>query len=336
MAVLRKRIDYAIERQRVREAEADKETAARRVRLIREHPELQDAAAGPPDEKSKWTWGKHTDPYTGEMAEGWTPDDMIPAGHPSIFCADTPEERLPCRYLEIAMIHDLTDSDLQRARPKLLEGLDLPEEIAGQNAWSMHSISGLYCPGALGTSEGRRHEIDRALADVKADLAIEQGEQAGGSGASSAQARKAVPADPPTAGEQIESPKRLAASERRSSVDVINTDQGQKPRREKLGRRQRRSLSPEDEAKVLEKCRRRCCVCFVLDGDASEKKGQLAHLDQNRSNNTMDNFVYLCFHHHDTYDSKTSQSKNLTEGEVRLYQAKLHQAVEQGEVPRRP
>jgi hypothetical protein len=97
----------------------------------------------------------------------------------------------------------------------------------------------------------------------------------------------------------------------------------------------RRSLTRDDEAKVLVKCRRRCCVCFGLDGDASEKKGQLAHLDQNRSNNTMDNFVYLCFHHHDTYDSKTSQSKNLTEHEVRSYQAKLHQAVEQGEVPRR-
>jgi hypothetical protein len=96
------------------------------------------------------------------------------------------------------------------------------------------------------------------------------------------------------------------------------------------------SLSPDDEAKVFEKCRRRCCVCFVLDGDASEKKGQLAHLDQNRSNNAINNFVFLCLPHHDTYDSKTSQAKNLTEREVRLYQAKLYQAVERGEVPSSP
>lgn len=95
----------------------------------------------------------------------------------------------------------------------------------------------------------------------------------------------------------------------------------------------RRSLSPDDEAKVLEKCRRRCCVCFVLDNDALKKKGQLAHLDHDRSNNAIDNFVYLCLFHHDTYDSKTSQTKNLTEREVRLYQKRLHEAVAQGEVP---
>jgi hypothetical protein len=158
--------------------------------------------------------------------------------------------------------------------------------------------------------------------------------QAGGSGSLPAQGRKVVQAAPPTTGERMESSK-LPASRRRSGVDAINTDQGQKRRREKPGRRQRRSLPPEDEAKVLERCRRRCCVCFVLDRDASEKKGQLAHLDKDRSNNTIDNFVYLCFHHHDTYDSTTSQSKNLTEHEARLHQAKLHQAVEQGEVPRR-
>jgi len=76
-------------------------------------------------------------------------------------------------------------------------------------------------------------------------------------------------------------------------------------------------------------------VATAFSGDASEQKGQLAHLDKDRSNNTIDNFVYLCIPHHDTYDSTTSQSKNLTEHEVRLHQAKLHQAVEQGEVPRR-
>jgi hypothetical protein len=71
----------------------------------------------------------------------------------------------------------------------------------------------------------------------------------------------------------------------------------------------------------------------MLNHDDSEKKGHLAHLDHDRSNNAVSNSVWLCLIHHDTYDSKTSQAKNLTEKEVRLYQAKLHQAVERGEVP---
>lgn len=53
-----------------------------------------------------------------------------------------------------------------------LDGFDLPEEIVGENARFKHSSEGRYCPGVLlGTSEERRREIDRALADVKADLA---------------------------------------------------------------------------------------------------------------------------------------------------------------------
>ncbi len=70
------------------------------------------------------------------------------------------------------MIHDWTDDCFQskRARSKLLEGFDRPKEIAGDNESFIHSIKGSYRPGVLGTSEERRHEIDRALADVKADL----------------------------------------------------------------------------------------------------------------------------------------------------------------------
>jgi hypothetical protein len=95
----------------------------------------------------------------------------------------------------------------------------------------------------------------------------------------------------------------------------------------------RRSLSPDDEAKVLEKCRRRCCVCFVLENNDSQRDGQLSHLDHDNSNGDPDNFVFLCLRHHNIYDSKMSQAKNMTEREVRLYQAKLHQAVEHGDVP---
>ncbi|MFB3890538.1 MAG: hypothetical protein ACE15C_00800 [Phycisphaerae bacterium] len=89
----------------------------------------------------------------------------------------------------------------------------------------------------------------------------------------------------------------------------------------------RRSLSREDEVALWAKCRRRCCLCFVLDRDDSEKKGQFAHIDHDHSNNSKNNFVWLCLHHHDSYDSRTSQTKNYTQREVRSYQAKLYNAM---------
>jgi len=83
---------------------------------------------------------------------------------------------------------------------------------------------------------------------------------------------------------------------------------------------------------VLDQCRRRCCVCFSLNGDGDVKSGQIAHLDRDPSNNSLGNLVFLCFAHHDQYDSKTSQAKNLTAGEVCLYRAKLHEAVQAGRI----
>jgi hypothetical protein len=80
--------------------------------------------------------------FVDKRPNGQAFGDLIPVGCPGIFDADTPEERLPCRYLKIAMVHDWTDDHFQRARPKLLEGFELPEEIAGQNASYMLSIGG--------------------------------------------------------------------------------------------------------------------------------------------------------------------------------------------------
>ena len=57
------------------------------------------------------------------------------------------------------------------------------------------------------------------------------------------------------------------------------------------------------------------------------KKGQIAHLDGNWANNAEDNLAFLCFDHHDEYDSKTSQSKGLTEQEVKAYRKQLYQEV---------
>lgn len=57
------------------------------------------------------------------------------------------------------------------------------------------------------------------------------------------------------------------------------------------------------------------------------KSGQIAHLDGDSSNNTSDNLAFLCLVHHDQYDSKTNQSKNLTITEVKTYRAGLYNYV---------
>jgi hypothetical protein len=51
------------------------------------------------------------------------------------------------------------------------------------------------------------------------------------------------------------------------------------------------------------------------------------HLDHNNSNNAEDNLAFLCFVHHDEYDSRTSQSKGLTVGEVRQFRSELQEAI---------
>lgn len=79
------------------------------------------------------------------------------------------------------------------------------------------------------------------------------------------------------------------------------------------------------QADVLVQCRRRCCICFGLKRDDEIKKGQIAHLDGNRNNNNPDNLAFLCFEHHDEFDSKTSQSKGLTRLEVGQYRSELLQ-----------
>ncbi|NQU76069.1 MAG: hypothetical protein HQ546_07145 [Planctomycetes bacterium] len=81
------------------------------------------------------------------------------------------------------------------------------------------------------------------------------------------------------------------------------------------------------EKEVLTKSRRRCCICFGLNADDSVRQGQLAHLDQKRTNNDPDNLAFLCFDHHNQYDSKPSQSKNFTIQEVKRYRKQLYDHI---------
>jgi hypothetical protein len=89
----------------------------------------------------------------------------------------------------------------------------------------------------------------------------------------------------------------------------------------------RTAIPPAIQDQVLLLSRRRCCICFALFGDVDVKQGQIAHLDHNNTNNALDNLAFLCLHHHDLYDSTTSQSKGLRESEVGQHRAELYDIV---------
>jgi DNA-binding transcriptional regulator YhcF (GntR family) len=89
----------------------------------------------------------------------------------------------------------------------------------------------------------------------------------------------------------------------------------------------RKKPTPVTEAEVLTRSRRRCCICFGLSRSVEVKAGQIAHLDGDNSNSDLDNLAFLCFEHHDQYDSSTSQSKNFTLPEVKRYREELYEKV---------
>ena len=90
----------------------------------------------------------------------------------------------------------------------------------------------------------------------------------------------------------------------------------------------RAPISPETQARILEEGRRRCALCFCLHADFRRKRGQLAHIDKNPANSGEENLVFLCFDHHDEYDSTTRQSKNITKEELMRYRDLLRDEVE--------
>jgi hypothetical protein len=89
----------------------------------------------------------------------------------------------------------------------------------------------------------------------------------------------------------------------------------------------RKATPKNDQTDVLMRSARRCALCFCLIGDLTEKLGQLAHIDQDHSNGAEANLAFLCMEHHTLYDSKTSQHKNYTEGEVRRAKVSLEAAI---------
>jgi hypothetical protein len=99
--------------------------------------------------------------------------------------------------------------------------------------------------------------------------------------------------------------------------------------RKRQGRMPIRKKIPKDIQKiVLIKSARRCCLCYGLNNDDSIKKGQIAHIDHEPSNNNSENLAWLCLDHHDEYDSKFSQCKAITQVEIIEYRRTLHEYID--------
>ncbi len=81
-----------------------------------------------------------------------------------------------------------------------------------------------------------------------------------------------------------------------------------------MPRSPRKRTPTEIELAVLDRSRRRCTLCFHLHSDTREKLGQIAHLDQDRSNSTEDNLAFMCLKHHSLYDSRRASTRTNNAG----------------------
>lgn len=89
----------------------------------------------------------------------------------------------------------------------------------------------------------------------------------------------------------------------------------------------RKPIPESTQTAILLKSRRRCCLCFWLKGEDEVKKGQFAHLDGDHENPAEGNLAFLCFEHHDEYDSTTRLSKGLREPEVKKWRDELYKEM---------
>ena len=98
----------------------------------------------------------------------------------------------------------------------------------------------------------------------------------------------------------------------------------------------RKKISADTEHSVLVKCLRRCAMCFALNQNTNVVAGQIAHIDRDNTNDSLQNLVYLCLPHHNDYDSTFSQTKRWTVNEVIHFRDQLHlyvTAITQNTVP---
>ena len=87
----------------------------------------------------------------------------------------------------------------------------------------------------------------------------------------------------------------------------------------------RKPFSEAGATKVLVASRRRCALCYGLDGDTTEKAGQIAHVDRDAENTAEENAAWLCLEHHARYDSRSQQAKGHTPEELLAYRTMLYE-----------
>lgn len=89
----------------------------------------------------------------------------------------------------------------------------------------------------------------------------------------------------------------------------------------------RKAIPEATQKAILTRSRRRCCLCFWLQGRDEVQKGQIAHLDQDSENADEENLAFLCFDHHDEYDGVPRLAKGLREDEVRHWREELYREM---------
>jgi hypothetical protein len=87
----------------------------------------------------------------------------------------------------------------------------------------------------------------------------------------------------------------------------------------------RKDFPTEIVTAVLVRSRRRCAYCFGLDADTKVKDGQIAHVDRDSANVTVDNAAWLCLKHHARHDATSRQAKGHTPEELRYYRDQLYE-----------
>lgn len=91
----------------------------------------------------------------------------------------------------------------------------------------------------------------------------------------------------------------------------------------------RKPIPKEVQDELLFQSGRRCCLCYGLKHDLSVKPyGQIAHLNRNPDDNTLDNLVYLCVDHYSQVDGREGQSPVYTLGEIKRYRRGLYAEIE--------
>jgi class 3 adenylate cyclase len=89
----------------------------------------------------------------------------------------------------------------------------------------------------------------------------------------------------------------------------------------------RKHIPEEVRTRLLTACRRRCCLCWHFEGSKSQEQGQIVHIDRDATNPNEENLAFLCLRHHNEYDTRPSQSKGLTPGELLEGKAALLKAI---------